>query len=90
MRTTPIVLCDNKVDIKGRKVKAKSVVFPWKKKLQRYNISAKSMYNFEKRFLWLFRKLIKNLHMELIALASSEIIMDPALGVQSQHDWEVA
>uniref|UniRef100_A0A3P8VA28 GTP-binding nuclear protein Ran n=1 Tax=Cynoglossus semilaevis TaxID=244447 RepID=A0A3P8VA28_CYNSE len=36
----PIVLCGNKVDIKDRKVKAKSIVFHRKKNLQYYDISA--------------------------------------------------
>jgi Ras family len=45
----------NKVDIKDRKVKAKSIVFHRKKNLQYYDISAKSNYNFEKPFLWLAR-----------------------------------
>ena len=45
----------NKVDIKVRKVKAKSIVFHRKKNLQYYDISAKSNYNFEKPFLWLAR-----------------------------------
>merc|ERR1712096_380474 len=44
----PIVLTGNKVDIKDRKVKAKSIVFHRKKNLQYYDISAKSNYNFEK------------------------------------------
>ncbi|KAL3191584.1 hypothetical protein MRX96_059682 [Rhipicephalus microplus] len=39
------------VDIKDRKVKAKSIVFHRKKNLQYYDISAKSNYNFEKPFL---------------------------------------
>merc|ERR1712059_238985 len=46
----PIVLTGNKVDIKDRKVKAKSIVFHRKKNLQYYDISAKSNYNFEKPF----------------------------------------
>merc|ERR1712232_460041 len=52
-----IVLFGNKVDIKDRKVKAKSIVFHRKKNLQYYDISAKSNYNFEKPFLWLARKI---------------------------------
>ena len=52
----PIVLTGNKVDIKDRKVKAKSIVFHRKKNLQYYDISAKSNYNFEKPFLWLARE----------------------------------
>ena len=56
----PIVLVGNKVDVKERKVKAKSIVFHRKKNLQYYDISAKSNYNFEKPFLWLARKLVGN------------------------------
>ena len=54
-----IVLTGNKVDIKDRKVKAKSIVFHRKKNLQYYDISAKSNYNFEKPFLWLARFLTR-------------------------------
>lgn len=54
----PMVLCGNKVDIKDRKVKAKSIVFHRKKNIQYYEISAKSNYNFEKPFLHLARKLV--------------------------------
>merc|ERR1712107_339956 len=60
----PIVLTGNKVDIKDRKVKAKSIVFHRKKNLQYYDISAKSNYNFEKPFLWLARKLIGDPNLE--------------------------
>ena len=56
----PIVLTGNKVDVKERKVKAKTITFPRKKNLQYYDISAKSNYNFEKPFLWLARKLVGN------------------------------
>jgi GTP-binding nuclear protein Ran len=56
----PIVLTGNKVDVKERKVKAKSITFHRKKNLQYYDISAKSNYNFEKPFLWLARKLVGN------------------------------
>jgi len=63
----PIVLCGNKVDIKERKVKAKTITFHRKKNLQYYDISAKSNYNFEKPFLWLARKLIGNPNLEFVA-----------------------
>lgn len=53
----PIVLVGNKVDVKDRKVKAKSINFHRRKNLAYYDISAKSNYNFEKPFLWLLRKL---------------------------------
>ena len=57
VRTTPIILCSNKVDIKDRKIKAKSVVFHQKETLQYYVISAKSRQkSFEKPSLRLARK----------------------------------
>ncbi|KAL0623003.1 GTP-binding nuclear protein Ran [Plecturocebus cupreus] len=62
----PIVLCGNKVDIKDRKVKAKSIVFHRKKNLQYYDISAKSNCNFEKPFLWLARKPLETLIWNLL------------------------
>ncbi|XP_037066356.1 GTP-binding nuclear protein Ran-like [Peromyscus leucopus] len=89
----PIVLCGNKVDIKDRKVKAKSVVFHRRKNLQYYDISAKSNYNFEKPLLGLARKLIGDPNLEFVAmpaLAPPEVVMDPALAAQYEHDSEVA
>ncbi|XP_018593764.1 GTP-binding nuclear protein Ran isoform X2 [Scleropages formosus] len=89
----PIVLCGNKVDIKDRKVKAKSIVFHRKKNLQYYDISAKSNYNFEKPFLWLARKLIGDPNLEFVAmpaLAPPEVAMDPSLAAQYEHDLKVA
>ncbi|KAB0345699.1 hypothetical protein FD754_022625 [Muntiacus muntjak] len=81
----PIVLCGSKVDVKDRKVKAKSIVFHQKKKLQYYDVSAKSNYNFEKPFLWLATKLIGDPNLEFVAmpaLAPPEVVMDPALAAQ--------
>ena len=52
----PIVLVGNKVDVKDRKVKAKTINFHRRKNLAYYDISAKSNYNFDKPFLWLARK----------------------------------
>lgn len=37
----PIVLCGNKVDVKDRKVKAKSITFHRKKNLQVLNLNSK-------------------------------------------------
>ena len=88
----PIVLCGNKVDIKDRKVKAKSIVFHRKKNLQYYDISAKSNYNFEKPFLWLARKLIGDPNLELVAmpaLAPPEIVMDNEWKLQIQQELKV-
>ncbi|KAJ8371882.1 hypothetical protein AAFF_G00299200 [Aldrovandia affinis] len=82
----PIVLCGNKVDIKDRKVKAKSIVFHRKKNLQYYDISAKSNYNFEKPFLWLARKLIGDPNLEFVAmpaLAPPEVAMDLAVASET-------
>ena len=88
----PIVLCGNKVDIKDRKVKAKSIVFHRKKNLQYYDISAKSNYNFEKPFLWLARKLTGDPNLEFVAmpaLAPPEIEMDPNMAVRYEQELEV-
>uniref|UniRef100_A0A2K5CA43 GTP-binding nuclear protein Ran n=1 Tax=Aotus nancymaae TaxID=37293 RepID=A0A2K5CA43_AOTNA len=81
------------LDIKDRRVKAKSTVFHRKKNLQYHDISAKSNYKFEKPFLWLARKLIGDPNLEFVAmpaLALPEVVMDPALAVQYEHDLEVA
>ncbi|UJR14204.1 hypothetical protein I4U23_001197 [Adineta vaga] len=53
----PIVLCGNKVDVKDRKLKARSITFHRKANMQYYEMSARSNYNFEKPFLWIARKL---------------------------------
>ena len=78
----PIVLCGNKVDVKDRKVKAKTITFHRKKNLQYFDISAKSNYNFEKPFLWLARKLAGNQSLEFVAspaLAPPEVQVDTKL-----------
>ena len=89
----PMMLGGNKVGIKDRKVKAKSIVFHRKKNLQYYDISAKSNYDFEKPFLWLARKLVGDPNLEFVAmpaLAPPEVVMDSALAVQYEQDLEVA
>lgn len=76
------MLCGNKVDVKDRKVKAKTITFHRKKNLQYFDISAKSNYNFEKPFLWLARKLAGNQSLEFVAspaLAPPEVQVDNAL-----------
>jgi GTP-binding nuclear protein Ran len=88
----PIVLCGNKVEIKDRKVKAKSIVFHRKKNLQYCDTSAKSNYNFEKPFLWLARKLIGDPNLELVSmpvLVPAELRMDPAWQQQIENDLRV-
>ncbi|CAL9732897.1 GTP-binding nuclear protein Gsp1p/CNR1 [Monosporozyma unispora] len=89
----PIVLCGNKVDVKERKVKAKTITFHRKKNLQYYDISAKSNYNFEKPFLWLARKLAGNPQLEFVAspaLAPPEVQVDEQLMQQYQQEMEQA
>jgi len=75
----PIVLCGNKVDVKDRHVKPKSITFHRKKNLQYYDISAKSNYNFEKPFLWLARKLTGDASLAFVeapALRPAEVPLD--------------
>lgn len=89
----PIVLCGNKVDIKERKVKAKSITFHRKKNLQYYDISAKSNYNFERPFVYLARKLSGNHDLELTAapaLAPPEVQIDPAMMEQYKQELDAA
>src|SRR5271163_3353370 len=86
----PIVLCGNKVDVKERKVKAKTITFHRKKNLQYYDISAKSNYNFEKPFLWLARKLVGNQSLEFVAevaLAPPEVQINEEL--MKQYNQEI-
>ena len=89
----PVVLCGNKVDVKERKVKAKSITFHRKKNLQYYDISAKSNYNFEKPFLWLARKLAGKQGLEFVAsvaLAPPEVQIDQEMMNKIQQDAEEA
>jgi len=89
----PIVLCGNKVDIKERKVKAKSITFHRKKNLQYYDISAKSNYNFEKPFLWLARKLVGKPTLEFVAspaLAPPDAHVDLNLIADYEKEMEMA
>ncbi|CAJ0944774.1 unnamed protein product, partial [Mesorhabditis belari] len=89
----PIVLAGNKVDMKDRKVKAKTITFHRKKNLQYYDISAKSNYNFEKPFLWLARKLLGDPNLEFVAmpaLAPPEVQMDPDMIQQYERDLKEA
>ena len=81
----PIVLCGNKVDVKERKVKAKTITFHRKKNLQYYDISAKSNYNFEKPFLWLARKLVGN--PSLVSPDKIQCLADTNLGLSGIRRW---
>ncbi|KAJ1986595.1 GTP-binding nuclear protein gsp1/Ran [Dimargaris cristalligena] len=89
----PIVLCGNKVDVKERKVKAKTITFHRKKNLQYYDISAKSNFNFEKPFLWLARKLVGDANLQFTAapaLQPPSAEIDPALMQQYQQELDQA
>lgn len=89
----PIVLCGNKVDIKERKVKAKTITFHRKKNLQYYDISAKSNYNFEKPFVWLAQRLTGHNDLQLVAspaLAPPEVRVDANLMEEYKRDLDMA
>jgi GTP-binding nuclear protein Ran len=89
----PIVMCGNKVDIKDRKLKAKSILFHRKKNLQYYEISAKSNYNFEKPFLWIARKLIANQALTFVespALLPPEVAIDAAAMAHMENEMKEA
>lgn len=86
---SPIVLCGNKVDIKDRKVKAKSILFHRKTNIQYYDISAKSNYNFEKPFLYLARKLVGDNELKFIhqpALLPPEVVITPEYAQQLERE----
>lgn len=77
----PIVVCGNKVDVStnDRKVKARNMSYIRKKKLEYFDISAKSNYNFEKPFLHMARVLLDDPSLEFIefpALHPPEINID--------------
>jgi len=85
----PICLVGNKVDVKDRKVKAKTITFHRKKNLQYYDVSAKSNYNFEKPFLWIARKLTGDPNLQFVempALAPKEAEIDPEQQKQAEKE----
>ncbi|KAL9927633.1 GTP-binding nuclear protein Ran-like [Glossina fuscipes fuscipes] len=82
----PIVLCGSKVDIKDRKVRARSITFHRKMNLQYYDISAKSNYNFEKPFLWLARKLVGDPNLQFIAMPA---LLPPEIKMDSNWQQQV-
>ncbi|RAO72160.1 uncharacterized protein BHQ10_008172 [Talaromyces amestolkiae] len=69
----PIVLCGNKVDVKARKVKAKTIAYHRKRNWQYYDISAKSDYNLEKPLLFFARKLMKDPNLELLPSRNEDL-----------------
>jgi len=65
----PVVLVGNKVDVKDRAVKAKSITFHRKKNLQYYELSVKSNYNIEKPFVYLLKRLCGDPNLHLVEYA---------------------
>ncbi|CAF3670269.1 unnamed protein product [Rotaria sordida] len=67
------------IDVKDRKLKAKSITYHRKNNMKYYDISALSNYNLEKPFLWLAQKLTGNDDLQLvsqISLIPPEIHLD--------------
>ena len=90
----PIVVLGNKIDIKGRKVKAKQITYPKKKNLQYYDISAKLNDNLEieKPFLWLAQKLSGDDRLEFVeapALQPPEFQFDD-MAMKQKYEQERA
>ncbi len=56
--TTPVVIVGNKLDVRKPAVQANHITVHLKLKLQYFDISAKSCYNFDKPFLQLLRTLV--------------------------------
>ena len=89
----PIVLVGNKVDMRDRKVKAKTITFHRRRNLSYFDLSAKSNYNFEKPFLYLARKLtqIPNLEFtEATALLPPEISLSAEQLQQQEKELQEA
>lgn len=66
------MLCENKVDIKDGKVKAKSIRFRKKKNLKYCEINTESNYNLKVPFLLLARKLIGDRNLEFVEMPPLE------------------
>ena len=64
--TIPMVLLGNKVDQKDRIVKARQITFHRKRKLQYFDISAKSNFQYEKPFIWILRTLVGDPNLYLV------------------------
>lgn len=71
----PILLSGNKVDVKDRKVKAKTITFHRKKEMQYYDLSVKSNYNLDKPLLWLARKLMKDPDLVSLVQAATDPLL---------------
>jgi GTP-binding nuclear protein Ran len=72
----PIVLCGNKVDVKDRKLRSKSITFHRKNNMQYYDLSARSNFNFEKPFLWLAKKLIGRDELAFVCMPTMPVCLN--------------
>lgn len=88
----PIVLVGNKVDVRDRQVKAKSIVFHRRRNLQYYDISARSNYNYEKPFLWLARRLTNEHHLNFVGSHAKppEFEINPEIVQQAEAELDAA
>jgi len=77
----PIVLCGNKVDIKDRKVKAKSIVFHRKKNLQVINKRGKPCNESFSRGTYI--QFTGEVYIQKHCKMASELIKSPIIGVAS-------
>jgi GTP-binding nuclear protein Ran len=78
----PIVLCGNKVDVKERQVKPKSINFHRKKSIQYYEISVKSNYHYELPFIYLLRKLENDPNLSLV---QQPALLPPEVQIDLEH-----
>jgi len=62
----PMVVCGNKVDMGGRKVRSRQVTFPSKKGIPYFDTSVKSNYNLPEIMLSLIRRLTGNSNVEFV------------------------
>jgi len=79
----PVVLVGNKVDVRDRKVTARSITFHRRVSLPYYDISTKSNYNLEKPLLWLSRKIAQDPDLEFV-----ESPQDTTRRLMADGEWE--
>ena len=82
----PMVLVGNKVDAKDRKVKARQITFHRKRNLQYYDVSAKSNYQFEKPFLFLMKRLVNDVNLDLV---EAPALLPPEFHMSADHIKEL-
>ena len=76
----PVVLVGNKVDVRTRQVQAKDIK-DWSKRVQYYDFSAKSNYNFDRPILHLLRT---NLGMSNLQFVEEEPIEPPCIEITKE------